>query len=411
MGGLADVIERPETKHLPLYPEARQDPFLPAELDRSAQNSPHRMRKVRIWDGSWAWLSGSYAALKRVSTDDVHFSADVRNEHYPTQGPAMRETQQNLFIRWDGEPHRRVRHILMKEFGPRAIAELRGAMEQIVSRAIDDLLAMEPPVDLNSAFSQAIPTAAICHIMGVHYDEKDVFQEAALAIVDDHSSEQQVLEAVGAIEVFIRDLIRKRAVQPREDNLISRLVHDFMLNGHVSEDELVNIGWVIIVAGHETTTHAISLGTLGFLLWPDQLKIMLETGGYKRAVEEQLRFWTITQTEPRRVCIKHTVIDGQEIRAGESIIFSLPACNHDPEHFSGSSPDVLDVTRDPQHMVTFGIGHHACLGQGLAKLEVEIVFEQLFKRIPTLKLAVPFKELRFHQGRHQHGLYRLPVTW
>lgn len=411
MGGLAEVIERPETRDLPLYPEPRQNPFMPAALDRSAQASPHRMRKVRIWDGSWAWLSGSYAALKQVSTDDVHFSADVRNPHYPTQGPAMRETQKNLFIRWDGAPHRSVRRILMKEFGPRPIVELRHEMERIVSHQIDELLKMEPPVDFNKAFSQAIPTAAICHIMGVRYEEKDVFQEAALAVVDDMSTEQQVIEAVQSIEIFIRDLVRKRRDEPREDNLISRLVHDYMLTGQISEDELVNIGWVVIVAGHETTTHGISLSTLGFLLWPDQREIMLRTRDFKRAVEEQLRFWTITQTEPRRVCTKDIEVDGQPIRAGEAIIFSLPACNHDPLHFTGASPDVLDVTRTPQHMVTFGIGHHACLGQGLAKLELEVVFEQLFERIPTLRLAVPFEELRFHEARHQHGLYRLPVAW
>jgi len=411
MGGLADVIERPETRHLPLYPQPRQDPFLPAELDRAAQASPHRMCKVRIWNGNEVWLSGSYAALKQVCTDDVHFSADVRHPLFPTQGPAVAETQGNLFIRWDGEDHRRVRHSLMREFGPRPIAELKGVMDGIVTEAIDRLLQMERPVDLNKAFSLEIPTAAICHIMGVRYEEKHVFQEAALTIVDDHSTEQQVIDAVKSIEVFVRGLVRSRAQEPRQDNLISRLVHEFMIPGTLSEDELVNIGWVLIVAGHETTTHAISLATLGFLLWPDQLQAMLRTGDVRRAVEEQLRFWTITQTEPRRLCIKDTVVDGQAIRAGEAIAFSLPACNHDAEHFTGASVDVLDVTRDPQRMVTFGIGLHACLGQGLAKLELQCVFEQLFQRIPTLRLAVPFEDLRFHQGRHQHGLYSLPVTW
>lgn len=411
MGGLANVIERTDTRHLPLYPEPRQDPFLPAALDRAAQRAPHRMCKVRLWSGNWAWLSGSHAALKQVCTDDVHFSADVRNPRFPHQGPAMAETQGNLFIRWDGEAHRRLRLALMREFGPGAIAGLRGAMRGIVSAQIDALLSMDRPVDFNKAFSLAVPTAAICHIMGVRYEEKDVFQNAASAVVDDHSTEQQVLDAVKAIEVFIRGLVRARADEPRQDNLISRLVHEYMKPGVLSEDELVNIGWVLVVAGHETTTHAISLATLGFLLWPDQLRIMRESGEVRRAVDEQLRFWTITQTEPRRVCIKDAVVGGQEIKAGEGIIFSLPACNHDPEHFTGASVDVLDVSREPQGIATFGTGIHVCLGQGLARLELECVFEQLFQRVPSLRLAVPFEQLRFHEGRHQHGLYSLPVTW
>jgi cytochrome P450 len=401
-----------ENPELPFYPEARQSALGPARLDVAARESVHHMRRVRIWDGSWAWLVGSYEGIRQILTDERSFSADVRNEHYPTQGPAMRETQRGLFIRWDGDPHQRVRRILLQEFGPKAIATLRSDMERIVSRQIDELLRAAPPADLNTAFSLTVPTAAICHIMGVRYEEREVFQQAALAIVSDRSTEQQVLDAVKSIETFIRALVWKRMHEPRAGNLLSRLVHDFVKTGQLSIDELVNIGWVLVVAGHETTTHAINLSVLGFLLWPDQLAEMRRSRDFKRAVEEQLRFWTITQTEPRRVAIRDVEIQGQLIRQGEGVIAALPAANRDPGHFLGrSSPEKLDVTRDPQQMLTFGIGYHSCLGQGLARLELEIVYEQLFDRIPALRLAVPFEELRFHEARHQHGVDRLPVTW
>ena len=154
----------------------------------------------------------------------------------------------------------------------------------------------------------------------------------------------------------------------------------------------------------------ISVGVLGLLENPRQLRLITaEPGKTPVAVEELLRFFSITDTVPLRVAVADVDLGGVLIKAGEGVLPSLYAANWDRSVFD--SPDVLDVERGARHHVAFGFGSHQCLGQNLARAELEIVFETLFRRIPGVKLAADVDENPIKEKASVYGLHRLPVTW
>jgi cytochrome P450 len=168
----------------------------------------------------------------------------------------------------------------------------------------------------------------------------------------------------------------------------------------------------ILIAGHETTANMISLGTLALLRNPDQLALLRETGDPRvvaGAVEELLRYLTIVHTGIRRIATEDIELHGTLIRAGEGLVFDLGAADWDPREFP--EPDRLDLLRPARRHHAFGYGVHQCLGQSLARVELQIVSSTLYRRIPTLALAVPFEEVGFAFAGVAYGLHSLPVTW
>jgi hypothetical protein len=157
----------------------------------------------------------------------------------------------------------------------------------------------------------------------------------------------------------------------------------------------------------------IALGTLALLRNPEQLAVVRETDDPKviaGTVEEMLRYLTIVHNGRRRVAIEDVEIDGQLIRAGEGVILANDAGNRDPDVFPGD-PDQLDVLRDARHHVAFGYGIHQCLGQPLARVELQVVYGTLYRRLPKLALAVTFEEIPFKHDMLIYGVHNLPLTW
>ena len=168
----------------------------------------------------------------------------------------------------------------------------------------------------------------------------------------------------------------------------------------------------LLIAGHETTANMIGLGVLALLEHPDQLAIIRDTDDPKvvaTAVEELMRYLSIIQNGQRRIAIEDIEISGETIRAGEGIIIDLAPANWDPKAFP--HPDKLDLHRSDAAQLGFGYGRHQCVGQQLARAELQIVFPALFRRIPTLRLAKPIEEISFKHDRLAYGVYELPVVW
>jgi cytochrome P450 len=172
------------------------------------------------------------------------------------------------------------------------------------------------------------------------------------------------------------------------------------------------MGILLLIAGHETTANMIALGTLALLQHPDQLAQLRESGDPKlvaSAVEELLRYLNIPHNGRRRVALEDIEVAGQVIRAGEGLIMPNDVANRDPEAFP--DPDRLDIAREARHHVAFGFGVHQCLGQPLARVELQVVYSTLYKRIPTLKLATDLDQIQFKHDGSVYGVYELPVTW
>jgi cytochrome P450/ferredoxin len=193
-------------------------------------------------------------------------------------------------------------------------------------------------------------------------------------------------------------------------DLISRLITSQVLPGHMTREEAVAMIDLILIAGHETTSNMIALGTLSLLMHPEQKdQLVADPALVNRAAEEMLRFHSILHFKGERVALEDVEVGGQLIRKGEAVLALVSAANRDPSEFP--EPDKFDVHRDARQHIAFGFGVHQCLGQPLARVELQSVFTVLFQRMPSLKLAVPVKELEFNSNAAVYGVKALPVTW
>jgi cytochrome P450 len=207
-----------------------------------------------------------------------------------------------------------------------------------------------------------------------------------------------------ALRSYLDDLIARKEKEPGDD-LLSR-----QLAKTDSRDDVVSLAFLLLIGGHETTANMISLGTLAFLEHPEFLAAIREDPAKTpNAVEELLRYFTIAEFANLRVAAEDVEFGGVLIRAGDGVIGLSNTGNRDPEVFE--NPDELNIERGARHHLTFGYGSHQCLGQSLARLELEIVFNTLFRRVPELRLAVPADELPFKDDASIYGVYELPVTW
>jgi cytochrome P450 len=172
------------------------------------------------------------------------------------------------------------------------------------------------------------------------------------------------------------------------------------------------MGLLLLIAGHETTANMIALGTYALLSCPDQLAAVRGSDDpelIRRTVEELLRYLSIVHSGRRRVAVEDIEVAGQVIRAGEGIVLPNEIANRDAEMFP--DPEGLDVHRDARGHLAFGFGVHQCLGQPLARVELQVVYGTLYRRVPSLALAADPAQIPFKHDGVVYGVYELPVTW
>jgi cytochrome P450 len=213
--------------------------------------------------------------------------------------------------------------------------------------------------------------------------------------------------SVNELDAYFRELVSAKYDEPGDD-LVSKLTEAFPRPGEF--DELVHLTRLLFNGGHESTASMIALGTLALLRHPDQLALLRKDPDLApAAVEELLRYLSVTDLTTARVARTNLEISGTSIRAGEGVFPLTAAANRDPEAFD--RPDELDITRGTRKHLAFGHGRHLCLGSELARLELEVVFRTLYQKLPDLALAVPFEELAYKDGGLVYGVEKLPVTW
>ncbi|MBO0842719.1 MAG: cytochrome P450 [Nocardioides sp.] len=396
----------------PTYPlERGRCPFdPPPELLRMQREEP--ISRVTLWDGSAPWLVTGYDNVRTVLADP-RASANSDLPGYPANTPAIKESRRHArtFINQDDPEHAANRRLLTQDFMVRRMEALRPRIQEIVDGLIDDMLAGPKPVDLVQAFALPVPSLVICELLGVPYEDRDFFHAISKRLVASGTTPEEAAAGTKELLAYLGGLIDQKLTDPGED-MLSRLAVEQVATGGMTRDDLAKIGRLLLVAGHETTANMIALGTTALLEHPDQLAKVRETDDPKliaNTVEELLRYLTITHTGRRRVALEDIEIGGQVIRAGEGIVVAGDAANRDVAAFP--EPDRLDVERKARHHVAFGFGVHQCLGQPLARIELQLVYGTLYRRIPTLALAAPVQELRFKHDMAVYGLHELPVTW
>ncbi|MFD9941174.1 cytochrome P450 [Nonomuraea sp. NPDC059023] len=393
-------------------PVERGCPFAPpTAYERLREQAP--ISKVRLTSGGQAWWVSGHEEGRAVLADP-RFSSDKRKDGFPlfnldAATLQLQRSQPPVMLGMDGAEHSAARRPVISEFTVKRLAALRPRIQDIVDHFIDNMLTADRhPVDLVRALSLPVPSLVICELLGVPYTDHDFFESRTTMMVSRTSTADRN-RAFIELRAYLDDLVTRKESEPGDD-LLSRQIARQRRNGAPDHTGLVSLAFLLLTAGHETTANMISLGVVALLSHPEQLAVVkANPGKTAMAVEELLRYFTIADTVTSRLATEDVRVGGVNIRAGDGVIVSGLSANWDPAAFE--NPAELDVERGARHHLTFGFGPHQCLGQNLARMELQIVFDTLFRRIPTLRLAVPADDLPFKNDAVVYGVHELPVTW
>ncbi|MCW2590600.1 MAG: cytochrome [Mycobacterium sp.] len=405
------------TADIPEYPMEREAscPFAPPrKMLELGEVKP--LSRVRIWDGSTPWLITGHEVARELFADS-RVSVDDRRSGFPHWNEHMLSTvnkrPRSVFTS-DAEEHTRYRRMLSKPFTFKRVEGLRPAIQKITDECIDAILAGPQPADIVSALALPVPTVVISELLGVPYEDHEFFQHHANVGLARFASAEDGQKGAMSLAKYLSNLVEaKMAIPPGEgtEDAVSDLA-ERVTAGEISVKEAAQLGTGLLIAGHETTANMIGIGVLALLENPEQAALLRDSDDPKfiaNAADELMRYLSIIQNGQRRIAIEDIEIGGETIRGGEGIIIDLAPANWDANAYP--EPDKVDFTRDAGQELGFGFGRHQCVGQQLARAELQIVFQTLLRRIPTLQLAIPFDAVPFKHDRLAYGVYELPVTW
>ncbi|ORA34180.1 cytochrome P450 [Mycobacterium aquaticum] len=393
----------------------------PLHMRRNAFDPTPYLREVRETDGVRTVVNAlgmsvhlvtRHEDVKMVLADHERFS-NSRPPGFALPGaPEMSADEQasaragNL-LGLDPPEHQRLRRMLTAEFTIRRMNRLEPRVVEIVETQLDAMAAAGPPADLVAEFALPIPSLVICELLGVPYADRDDFQQRSTRQLDLSAPIPERLELQRQGRNYMRRLVERARRDPGED-ILGMLVRQH--GDELSDDELIGIAGLLLLAGHETTSNMLGLGVLALLRHPDQLAAVRDDpAAVGPAVEELLRWLSIVQNAIPRITTTAVEIAGVRIPAGELVFASLPSSNRDPDFID--SPDTLDIRRGAPGHLAFGHGVHHCLGAPLARMEMRIAFPALLRRFPSLALAEPFDDVQYRSFHFIYGLRSLAVTW
>ncbi|WP_396925470.1 cytochrome P450 [Mycolicibacterium sp.] len=393
----------------------------PLHMRRNGFDPTSELRDIRDGDGvvtavnafgMQVYLITRYDDVKSVLSNHEHF-ANGRPPGFVLPGaPQLSEEEQagaragNL-LALDPPAHTRLRRMLTGEFTVRRMKALEPRIVEIVDDRLDALERAGAPADLVAEFALPIPSLVICELLGVPYADRDDFQRRSARQLDLSIPIPERMELVRQGREYMGTLVAAARRAPGED-MLGMLVRDH--GTELSDNELIGIAGLLLLAGHETTSNMLSLGTLALLRHPDQLAAVRDDpDAVAPAVEELLRWLSIVHSSIPRLATADTEVAGVPIPAGSLVLASLASGNRDAAFVD--DPDVLDIRRDIVSHLAFGHGVHHCLGAPLARMEMRIAFPALLRRFPELACAEPFDELEFKPFHFIYGLRSLPVTW
>lgn len=390
-------IPLPRAPHCPLAPPREFAAWRDADgLQRAA------------WRGEPTWVISRYDDIRAALTDP-RLSAD-------TISAALVATSQDgnipqIFPRIDDPEHNRLRRMMTRDFTFRRAEAMRPEIQHLVDGFLDAMVAKGAPGDLVRDYALPVPSMVISLLLGVPYEDHDFFQQNSTRGLDSRSTEEEKAVAIGEIFGYVFDLVARKEREPGDD-LISRLVVDHVATGALSRETAAMNAVILLQAGHETTASMISLGALALLQHPDQMARLRDAEDPRVAsdtVEELMRYLSVVHSLVERIALEDVTIAGQQIRAGDRILMNLPAGNWDSTFVD--HPDEFDLDRSARGHLGFGYGVHQCIGQNLARVELQIALTSLVRRLPALALSVPEDELRFQNEQEIYGVEALPVTW
>ncbi len=385
----------------PQLPFERAHPlqFAPGLRELQAKGVVHR---IRTPVGDPAWLVTGHAEVARLYDDDrlgvAHPEPDTaaRYESARFGGPMSNFATERA-------DHARKRALLQPHFTSRRLQALRPRVDALTTRLLDDLAAKGSPADLRAAVAVPLPVLVICELLGVPREDSEQF---CAWIINASNTFHEARTELGLDQLlaYSQHQVARKRREPGDD-VISRLC----ATEGVSDDEAARLATGLLWAGHGSPVPHIGLGALLLLANPEQWRALAHDPALAaNAVEETLRAGTSTDVFPR-YARTDLELDGVTIKAGDLVLMSIGAANHDPSVFA--DPDRVDITRRALGHLTFGHGGRYCIGAPLARIELHAALSQLASRFPTMRLAVGVEELTLRTDMLFGGLVELPVRW
>jgi cytochrome P450 len=370
------------------------------------------VREVTTASGGSAWLVTGMEQVRAVLSDERFSRAEARRLG-AVIGPAAVFSRPGIND-LDAPEHTRQRRLVAAAFTARRIRALRPRIQQLADELIADLVAAGPPADLTAGLSYSLPIATICEILGVPYADKERFTSWADRVVSLNAyPPEEAMAALRALIEYTAELIATKRREP-DDSLLHALITARDEADRLTEDELINLGCGLLLAGYESTATMLGKGLIALLDNSDQLdRLRADPSLVPNAVEEVLRYATLG-VRPHGGLIRATTddveLDGVTIPAHTVVHAANPAANFDPATFPDA--DRFDITRpNAADHVTFGYGMHRCLGAQLARMELEVAFGSVLAAFPGLRLAGSVADVRYTSGKLITGVRELRVTW
>jgi cytochrome P450 len=392
------------TSDLPVIPlqRASRCPLAPPLEFADWRQEPGLRRAM--WNGQQVWSVSRYQDI-RAALVDPRLSAETLPDLFGESSDAP-----VVFARIDDPEHHRLRRMMTSQFTFRRTEAMRPQIQELVDKYLDAMIDKGPPADIVRDFGLPVPSLVIALLLGVPPEDLELFQHNSTAGLDVNSTDEQRAQGFIEMYVYIQELVARKEREPGDD-LISRLITDYVATGQLDYNTVAVNGVIMMLAGHETTANMISLGTVALLDHREVFERLGQTDDaavIANAIEELLRYLSIVHAQVDRIATEDLVLGGQQIRAGDRLLMNLPAGNWDSEFVD--SPETLDIARNARGHVAFGYGTHQCIGANLARVEMQVAFATLARRLPGLRLAVPQDELKFKDA-DIYGMKELPVTW
>ncbi|MCX5149829.1 cytochrome P450 [Streptomyces sp. NBC_00320] len=392
------------------YPMDRQCPFAPPR-EVTAVRDAGEVPRVTLWNGVRPWLFTRFEDARTVLSDP-RFSADKSRPGYPlSSAVALAETAvEPTLLVMDNPEHDAVRRLVLGEFTVKRAERWRPAVRAVVEDRLDRML-RGTEADLVADLALPVALTVICEFLGVPFEDRELFRSLTHTMNLVAGSTESAAAARQVLQDYLEDLVAAREQRPQDD-FLSRMAARHLADGSMDHRQLAAMGLLLLTAGHDTTANMISLGVLTLLRHPrhfaalgaDDDPVLLAA-----TVEEMLRHLTVVQRGIRRIAREDTEVGGHPVRAGEGVVAAINVANRDPERFSAG--EEFDPAARAHGHLAFGYGPHQCMGQSLARVELQEVYAAVARRIPTLRTTVPVEEIRFKSDMAVYGVHALPVTW
>ncbi|WP_248960842.1 cytochrome P450 [Sphaerisporangium perillae] len=368
---------------------------------------------VKLPSGDQATLLTRYEDVKQVLADP-RFTRRLNAPdaaRMSAEGGGVFNSEMATIIPDGGEEHQHWRRLVGKWFTAKRMTALRPAMAEIAERLIDDMVKRGRPGDLKASLGFPLPVYVICDMLGVPAADRDRFSYWSDTLLNLTRYGQAEIEAAqGEFVQYMSEHIAAKRAEPGDDLLSALIAAGGPEDGGLSDIQILVTGMALLVAGHETTANMI--GKMVSMLLADRSRwerLLADPSLIRTAVEETLRLDANSGFGLPRYLREETEVSGTVLPRGTTVVCSMAAANRDESAFEAAAE--MDLSRSPNPHLAFGAGAHSCLGQALARTELQVVLEVLLRKLPSLELAVPVEELERVEGLAVGGLRTVPVRW